>query len=212
MSFAEIAEAAFVNGPIRWRFMATFARYFVTISLFITYFGACMVYSVIIGENSQQMYQFYTHSDVNIRLCILVYLVPLILLTCIRNLKYLAPVSMLANFCMAIGLGITIYYLMTHLPDINERPIAKNLTSLPSSITITIFAIEAIGVVMPLENQMKTPQNFIGAFGILNQGMTMVTAVYILLGFFGYWCFGDNTVENITRNLPCHEMFVTQFF
>lgn len=212
MSFADIAETAFENGPLQWRFMAKFARYFVTISLFTTYFGACSVYAVIIGGNARQMYEFYTGTDINIRICILVFLLPLILLTCIRSLKYLAPVSMLANVCMSIGLGITIYYLVNDLPDIGDRPVVKSLSGLPTSITITIFAIEAIGVVMPLENQMKTPQNFVGIFGVLNKGMAMVTTIYILIGFLGYWCFGNGTFENITMNLPVGEMFVAQFF
>lgn len=47
MSFADVAESAFANGPIPLRCMSTFARYFVTISLFTTYFGACAVYAGI---------------------------------------------------------------------------------------------------------------------------------------------------------------------
>jgi len=206
MSFADVAEAAFSNGPIALRFMSTFARYFVTISLFVTYFGACSVYTVIIGDNAKQMYLHYTGNDVNIRICILVFMLPLILLACIRNLKFLAPVSMLANLCMAIGLGISIYYFVKDLPDLGERPIIGDISAIPSSIAITIFAIEAIGVVMPLENQMKTPQNYVGVFGVLSRGMTMVTIVYVLMGFLGYWCFGNETEENITKNLPVNEI------
>lgn len=41
MTFSEVAEAAFANGPTPLRPLAPFARYFVTISMFATYFGAC---------------------------------------------------------------------------------------------------------------------------------------------------------------------------
>lgn len=212
MSFADVAESAFANGPIALRCMSKFARYFVTISLFSTYFGSCSVYAVIVGDNARQMYLYYTDHEIDIRICILVFMLPLILLSCIRNLKFYAPVSMVANLCMATGLGITIYYFVTDLPALNTRPIMGDISSIPSSIAITIFAIEAIGMVMPLENQMKTPQNFVGAFGVLSQGMTMITFVYILLGFFGYWCFGNATEENITKNLPVNQMFVNIHF
>lgn len=55
---------------------------------------------------------------------------------------------------------------------------------------------------MPLENHMETPQSFTGLCGVLNQGMSFVTLVYILLGFFGYLCYGDQTQGSITYNLP----------
>lgn len=66
--------------------------------------------------------------------------------------------------------------------------------------------MEAIGVVMPLENQMKTPQNFVGICGVLNKGMGGVTLVYIMLGFLGYLKYGDATTDNIPLNLPTGEM------
>lgn len=152
------------------------------------------------------MYHYYTENDVNIRLCILVFLLPLVLLTLIRSLKFLAPVSMLANICMAVGLGITVYYFLKDLPELRTCDVVGDLGGLPSSVAITIFAIEAIGVVMPLENQMQTPQNFVGVFGVLSKGMSFVTALYIFIGFLGYWRFGNRTAENVTLNLPVDEV------
>lgn len=57
------------------------------------------------------------------------------------------------------------------------------------------------GVIMPLENNMATPQHFVGICGVLNKGMTGVTFVYILLGFLGYARYGDKTEDSITLNL-----------
>lgn len=49
---------------------------------------------------------------------------------------------------MAIGLGITFYYLVADIPPISERNlVTDNIGTLPISVSITIFAIEAIGVV-----------------------------------------------------------------
>ena len=208
MSFADVAEAAFANGPVALRFMSPFARYFVTIGVFVTYFGSCSVYAVIIGDNTKQMYRHYTGVDVNIRICILVFMLPLVILSWIRSLKFLAPVSMLANLCMATGLGITVFYFVKDLPDIRECTIVGDISAVPSSIAITIFAIMAIGVVMPLENAMQNPQHFVGTCGVLTQGMSIVTFVYILIGFLGFWRFGSIAEENITKNLPVYEMCV----
>lgn len=54
-----------------------------------------------------------------------------------------------------------------------------------------LFALEAIGVIMPLENEMKTPKDFRGPIGILNRAMFIIIALYIGLGLAGYLKYGS---------------------
>lgn len=206
MNFADIAEVAFANGPKWGRRFARVSKIIILQGLFWTYFGTCSVYTVIIGTNIKQLIEYYFEYEVSIQLCVGALLIPLILLSWVPNLKYLAPISMIANILMSLSLGITFYYLAMDLPPVSARPIIGNLYEFPAFFAITIFAMEAIGVVMPLENQMKTPQNFVGICGVLNKGMSGVTLVYILLGFLGYLRYGDATKDNIALNLPIEEM------
>jgi len=55
MSFAEVAEVAFQTGPKPLRKFAASARFIILFSLFLTYFGTCSVYTVIIGKNFSQV-------------------------------------------------------------------------------------------------------------------------------------------------------------
>lgn len=207
MSFSEVAEVAFANGPKWGRPYAKFSKILILVSLFATYFGTCSVYTVIIAKNYKQVLDHQLGTDLEIRLCIAALLLPLILLAWVPNLKYLAPVSMVANMFMGLGLGITFYYLVKDLPAIDGNTVMLGkFAEMPQFFSIAIFAIEAIGVVMPLENQMKTPQNFVGVCGVLNVGMSGVSLVYILLGFLGFLRYGEITEENITLNLPNAEM------
>lgn len=209
MDFADIAEVAFSTGP-RWATkLAKPSRYIIQISLFATYFGTCSVYAVIVAANFEKVIKFYSESaseDSIIREITACLLIPLILLSWVPNLKYLAPVSMVANLFMAAGLGATFYYLVWDLPPINTLPLAAPIADFPHFFSITIFAMEAIGVVMPLENNMKTPQHFVGICGVLNKGMSGVTLIYILLGFLGYIKYQDKTLDSITLNLPTEEI------
>ncbi|KAG4077274.1 hypothetical protein HA402_009903 [Bradysia odoriphaga] len=206
MTFSEVAEVAFTNGPKWGRKFAKFSKQLILQSLFWTYFGTCSVYTVIVATNFQQIAVHYTGNEISLRVVIAALLLPLILLSWIPNLKYLAPVSMIANAFMAVGLGITFYYLVQDLPSVTERPFVAPISTWPAFFSITIFAMEAIGVVMPLENSMKTPQNFVGICGVLNKGMGGVTLVYILLGFLGYLRYGSETQGSITLNLPVEEV------
>lgn len=61
--------------------------------------------------------------------------------------------------------------------------------------------------VLPLENNMETPQDFGGYTGVLNTGMVIVACLYIAVGFFGYLKYGDKVkLGSITLNLPENDM------
>jgi len=62
---------------------------------------------------------------------------------------------------------------------------------------------KGIGVVLPVENKMKTPESFGGWCGIINVGMTVAVCLNAAVGFFGYLRFGDEVLGSITLNLPC---------
>ncbi|XP_001951501.1 proton-coupled amino acid transporter-like protein pathetic [Acyrthosiphon pisum] len=206
MSYADVAEVAFANGPQWSRKFSLITRQSVLWLLFVTYFGTCSVYTVIIASNFEQLFTHHMGYELNLRYFISILLIPLILLSYVPNLKYLAPVSMVANLLMATGLGITFYYTLCDVPNISERPAVGTLETFPTYFCLTVFAMEAIGVVMPLENNMKTPRSFLGVFGVLNIGMGCVTIVYILLGFFGYLKYGEATKSSITLNLPTEDL------
>ncbi|KAL1117199.1 hypothetical protein AAG570_004526 [Ranatra chinensis] len=205
MTFPDVGEVAFATGPPWGRKYAKCARVSILIGLFGAYFGTCSVYTVIIASNLQQVIDHYTGVVLDERIYIATLLIPLIVLCWVPNLKMLAPVSMIANLFMGIGLGITLYYLVWDLGSPADLPQFGSWYALPQFFSITIFAMEAIGVVMPLENNMKTPQHFVGICGVLNLGMSAVTMVYILLGFMGYWKYGLATEGSITLNLPTEE-------
>lgn len=59
---------------------------------------------------------------------------------------------------------------------------------------------------MPLENEMKSPQHFVGVTGILNRSMCVVIALYVGLGLCGYLKYGSEIKSSITLNLPEQEM------
>jgi len=206
MSFADVGEVAFRNGPPWGRIYAKACRVSIVAGLFAAYFGTCSVYTVIIARNFQQVIEHYSGEPLNLRVYIAALLLPLIILSWVPNLKYLAPISMVANLFMGVGLGITLYYLVWDFTSPADMPQTAPILELPVFFSITIFAMEAIGVVMPLENNMKTPQHFIGICGVLNKGMGGVTLIYILLGIMGYCKYGDETLGSITLNLPTVEI------
>ncbi|XP_041986662.1 proton-coupled amino acid transporter-like protein pathetic [Aricia agestis] len=208
MSFAEVGAAALDNGPECIKKFSFAFKCCITGLLFATYFGTCSVYTVLIAENIMKVLDSNIPKPlgephvINSQTIMLILLPPLILMVWIRNLKYLAPVSMIANIFMGIGLGITFYFLVgTGSLNLNAVSPIKHPSYWPEFFSLTIFAMEAIGVVMPVENCMRTPRAMLGCCGVLNKGMSGVTVVYILLGFLGYLRYGEGVEDSITLNL-----------
>lgn len=90
----------------------------------------------------------------------------------------------------------------------NDRDTFGHLSEFPLFFGTTLFAIEAVGVVVALENNMKTPKSFGSKFGVLNVGMFVITLLYAVFGFLGYWKYGSDSDESITLNLPSKDMYV----
>lgn len=88
---------------------------------------------------------YFTHIDVRIYMVIL--LIPLILINWVRNLKYLAPFSSVANVFTFISFGITAYYVFSDLPPVSQRAAVGNFKGMPLFFGTVLFAMEAIGVV-----------------------------------------------------------------
>merc|ERR1711936_826613 len=149
------------------------------------------------------------YGEINYHLYMLIILVPMALLACIRNLKYLSPVSMLANLLQFSGLAIIFYYLLQDLPYSWERKSFSSWGQLPLYFGTAIYAFEGIGVVLPLENQMRTPSDMKGWNGVLNTSMILVSCLYIAVGFFGYLKYGDQVSGSITLNLPVDQFLAT---
>jgi solute carrier family 36 (proton-coupled amino acid transporter) len=55
LSFADVGSIAFSQGPTWAQPFATFSRMTILVSLFLTYFGTCSVYTVIIASNFQHV-------------------------------------------------------------------------------------------------------------------------------------------------------------
>ncbi|KAF3838855.1 hypothetical protein F7725_010623 [Dissostichus mawsoni] len=168
----------------------------VNVFLIITQLGFCCVYFVFLSDNIKQVVEAANTTTFNChmnytnqtqvlvpsfdsRLYMLCFLPAVVLLVFVPDLKYLAPLSLVANI---------------NIPYPIDLPKVGRLKDYPLFFGTAIFAFEGIGVVLPLENKMNRPQSFIP---VLYLGMGIVTFLYITLGTIGtyqgvklLYCFG----------------------
>ncbi|KAG6444089.1 hypothetical protein O3G_MSEX003210 [Manduca sexta] len=179
------------------------SRYAVDITICIDLFGACCVYQIIIAKTIKQLAMNSTEvpaEDLNyLRLYIFALLVPILLLCMITTLKYLAPFTLIADVFIVACVIATVYYSLREAPNISEVPSWKGVIGFFEFCGIVVFSMEGIGVSLPIENNMKDPKKFPL---VLCGGMSVVVSFLILVGFFGYWGFGENSRSPVTLNFP----------
>lgn len=203
--YAEVVELCFLaHKSDKWKRCGSVMKKLCNWAICVTQLGFCCVYIVFVARSLKIVLDFYgIHFSLAVLMAIV--LVPIWLSTLVRKLKNIAIFSALANVCMIFGAIFTIGYSVIDLPPISERNYFV-FETLPLFFGTTIFAFEGIALVLPLQNAMKKPETFATMFGVLNVGMVLVSVIYVLVGFFGYWKYGEVTEGSLTLNLPTDQI------
>ncbi|XP_045521354.1 proton-coupled amino acid transporter-like protein pathetic [Pieris brassicae] len=207
LGYAETVEAVFATGPRPLRKISTASRIFIDWAMALTILGACAVYVILLVDSVQQIVDFYyENNSLNKGIYCLMFLVPILIFTQIKSLKYIAPFSGFANILLVVTFLICLYYICDEFPNFDSQPKSIDIQRLPLFIGTVIFAMEGIGVVLPVENTMAKPQHFLGCPGVLNITMTIVVLLYMIMGILGYLKYGEHAAGSITLNLPTKEI------
>ncbi|XP_041972921.1 proton-coupled amino acid transporter-like protein pathetic [Aricia agestis] len=206
LGYAETCKTVFENGPQCLRRFANAASIFAEFALICTYVGVCCIYTVLISDSVKQLMDTYVPGvEISVEQYCLIILIPLCLMCQIKYLKWLAIFSLLANVFLMLTYLLCLYYAFQGDITIADKKIAGSLARFPAFISTVIFAMEGIGVVMPVENEMKTPRKFLGFPSVLVVAMSVIVFSYSTLGLLGYLRYGDILRGSITLNLPMDE-------
>lgn len=206
LTYPEIAEAALSEGPESVRWLAPYGRIVSFAFLVFCEMGASCVYIIFVAENLKSVSDGYTGTETDVRAIMLMIFPPILLLCWIRNLKLLAPFSTMATAITMASFGITLYYVLNDIPSLSDREPVGNLKELPLFFGTVMFSMSAIGIIMPLENEMRNPVQFTSKLGVLNVAMLSICVVYTGFGFFGYLKYGPGIAGSITLNLPANDL------
>jgi amino acid permease len=83
--------------------------------------------------------------DIHVHMAII--LLPIMVSCWIRDLKYLVPLSLFANFAMTVGIAVTLYYISQDLPSPSTREYIAPWTRIPLFFGTAIYSFEGIGLV-----------------------------------------------------------------
>ncbi|XP_049296672.1 proton-coupled amino acid transporter 2-like [Anopheles funestus] len=201
LSYAEVGYYALDSGPTWSQPLAASFRRLINTFLIVMQLGLCCVYYLFVAVNLRELLE-YLGVQVSVLTVLGYLLIPLTLMNMVRSLKLLTPTSLIASVLAIAGLAIAFLFLLQDLPhSATVRPVSS-WSTLPLYFGTVMYAFEGIGVVLPLENNMANPRDFITWNGVLNTGMTIVVCLYSAVGFYGYLKYGEQAQGSVTLNLP----------
>lgn len=204
--YPDTVEKVFEYGPPCMRKFSKLMRTIVETFLCVTQFGFCAIYFVFITENLHQVL-LQNGVEISSTATMAITLLPAMLPSLLTNLKYISPVSMLANVSLLFGVFATLTIaLQGPLPSPSERHFFTNGSQLSLFFGTALFSYEGIALILPLRNKMRNPESFTTPFGVLNVTTAIITVLFIFTGFIGYLRWGENVEGSITLNLDSNDV------
>nr|XP_004253243.1 amino acid transporter AVT3C [Solanum lycopersicum] len=120
-------------------------------------------------------------------------------LNSIPTLTHLAPLSIFADVVDLGAMGVVI--VEDVLIFLKNRPVLEAFGGFSFffyGLGVSIYAFEGVGMVLPLEAEMKDRDKF---GKILGLSMVFITLMYASFGVLGYFAFGEEAKDIITTNL-----------
>ncbi|XP_021709822.1 proton-coupled amino acid transporter-like protein CG1139 [Aedes aegypti] len=202
LDYAGTAHKAFETGPQGIKPMAKYVSIFIDWMLVIDSILSICLYIVFIAESMQGVIYNQQGLDWDTRMYILILMIPIVIIMQVRELKQLVPFTAVANMLIIASVGVSLYFIFSEPISLADRNLWPQWTTFPSFVSTVLFAIAGIKTVLPIENKMKHPGDFLRPLGVMQSGLGILTVLYGVTGFFGYAQYGEITKGSVTLNLP----------
>ncbi|KAJ8611567.1 hypothetical protein MRB53_037870 [Persea americana] len=191
-SFAQMGEM--VHGP--W------LRFLINASLVLSQIGFASAYIVFTSENLQGFILAVSKCKtyIDIKYMILMQLVVFLPLSLYRNLNNISIVVYIADVFIVLGLIYLYYYgIATIVADGVSDIRLLNRSGWTLFIGTAIFTFEGIGLIIPIQDGMKKPQQLPAVLGVV---MVIITIIFVSMGALSYAAYGSKTETVIILNMP----------
>jgi solute carrier family 36 (proton-coupled amino acid transporter) len=175
----------------------TFGRpglWLVNAALVFTQFGFCVMYLIFLATTLAALLP--SLPDLLVLVLPLVVLIPCSL---VRNVRALAPISILADIATLSGFASALVYISVDFSVADSVQAFRWHTAAVFFGTVTA-SYEGIGTIIPIEGSMSGNRSSFNRF--LWTALTLVSLILCSFGSIGYLRYGTDTPQMITQIFP----------
>jgi solute carrier family 36 (proton-coupled amino acid transporter) len=178
-------------------------------SIVLSQLGFVSAYTVFTAENLQAFVLAVSKckSFIDIKFMILLQLVIFLPLSLIRDISKLGFTALIADAFIMLGLIYLYYYdiFTISAPSFNLDITLFNPSSWTLLIGTAIFTFEGVGLIIPIQESMRKPQQFPFVLGLV---MVIITVLFTSIGALSYAAYGSKTKTVVLLNLPQDDKMV----
>ncbi|AOW05244.1 transmembrane amino acid transporter protein-domain-containing protein [Yarrowia lipolytica] len=183
-------------------------RSLILFSIVISQIGFAAAYIVFTSENLQAFILSVTKGETFVKIETLIFLQLIIFLplSMIRDIAKLSGTALIADLFILLGL-VYLYYWSGMIVATEGVADVKmfNPNSWSLFLGTAIFTFEGIGLIIPIQESMKKPEQFTP---VLAGVMVGITALFVSMGAICYMAFGSEVKTVVISNLPQDSKFV----
>jgi proton-coupled amino acid transporter len=183
-------------------------RNIILASIVLSQIGFVAAYIVFTSQNLQAFILAVSKCKtwIDIKYMVMMQLIIFLPLSLVRDISKLGGTALIADVFILLGL-IYLYYFDIATLAVNGGAdyVQFNANDWTLFIGTAIFTFEGIGLIIPIQETMKKPQNFPRVLAIV---MVIITSIFVSMGALSYAAFGSNTRTVVLLNLPQDDKFV----
>lgn len=194
-------------GDVGFKLYGGIFQFIILLSLALSQLGFASTYIVFVSKNFKQIIDRLLGDEYSIGCFIIIQFLIFVPISFTRNISKLGACALIADIFIFLGL-IYIYFQSSHkliVDGIADNLIMFNSNNWTLFIGTAVFTYEGIGLLIPIQESMKYPENFNKLLFIV---MIIVTIVFTSIASISYLSFGNNVHTIILMNFPMNEMTI----
>lgn len=183
-------------------------RRIILTSIVVSQLGFVAAYTVFTAQNLQAFILAVSKckSFIDVKFVILLQVIIFLPLSLIRDISKLGFTALIADLFIMLGLVYLYYFDAKTIFDQGVADIKNfNSSGWTSFIGTAIFTFEGIGLILPIQESMKRPQQFPGVLALI---MIIITVIFLSAGALSYAAYGSTTKTVVLLNLPQDDKLV----
>ncbi|KAJ1876081.1 hypothetical protein LPJ71_011576, partial [Coemansia sp. S17] len=131
---------------------------------------------------------------------VLIQMAVFIPLALIRQIRYFAPVALVANLLIIVSLGYLLGFDMWSISTTGPAPFVNyNPARFPLLVGTAVYSFEGVTLVIPILDSLKEKRDF---GRVLTMAIMLCLGLFLAVGSLSYLTFGEKVEAVVLLNLP----------
>ncbi|KAJ1736303.1 hypothetical protein LPJ61_000087 [Coemansia biformis] len=184
------------------RLYGRWMQYAVTSSIVLAQIGGCCAYTIFVAQNWCSVFNALSghRMQLSTEFWILVQSAVFVPLALIRQIRYFAPVALVANVLIIASLGYLLGFDVWSIATNGPAPFANyNPARFPLLVGTAVYSFEGVTLVIPILESLRDKQSF---GRVLTLAITLCLGLFMCVGSLSYLTFGETVNAVVLLNLP----------